>query len=134
MPLVSTPENEELADGPKAQMKVESLSNDSRDIGPSCVFFCIEGYARDGHDFAAEAAAKGAIAVVASKKVDVGNPDVPVILVEDTQSSLAMASKAFYGTVAARPPLRALNPNHLCSSLCLSYFSFAASQATLPRS
>ena len=103
-PLVSTPENSELEEGRNGgDVLVESLSNDSRNLGPNCVFFCIEGTVHDGHDFAAQAAASGAIAVVASKKVDIDEGSrVPVILVEDTQRSLAMASKVFYGDPSAR--------------------------------
>ena len=82
---------------------VESLSNDSRHIGDNCVYFCIEGTKLDGHDFASQAAENGAVAIVASKPVDLGaaqqgeHNTCPVILVENTQQSLAMASKSFYG-------------------------------------
>ena len=96
LPLVSTPENL------NSELAVEGLSNDSREVASNFVYFCIEGTVQDGHDFAAQAAEKGAVAIVASKEVDVHGADVPVLLVEDTQASLAVASKAFYGDPSSR--------------------------------
>ena len=96
LPLVSTPENL------NSELAVEGLSNDSREVASNFVYFCIEGTVQDGHDFAAQAAEKGAVAIVASKEVGVHGADVPVLLVEDTQASLAVASKAFYGDPSSR--------------------------------
>ncbi|MGW2563376.1 Mur ligase domain-containing protein [Streptomyces sp. NPDC001514] len=41
------------------------ISFDSRDIAPGGLFACLKGRTLDGHDFAAQAAADGAIAVLA---------------------------------------------------------------------
>ena len=63
LPLVSTPENL------NSELAVEGLSNDSREVASNFVYFCIEGTVQDGHDFAAQAAEKGAVAIVASNNV-----------------------------------------------------------------
>jgi UDP-N-acetylmuramyl tripeptide synthase len=79
-------------------LTIESLSNDSRDIGKNCVFFCIKGTARNGHDYAAQAVENGAIAVVASEPAVAAEiSTVPVLVVEDTQTSLSRAARSFYG-------------------------------------
>lgn len=58
------------------------------------VFFCISGFARDGHDFAADAVARGAVAIVTQKPLDV---DCAQFLVPDSRVALALGSAAFYG-------------------------------------
>lgn len=61
---------------------------DSRSIGAGQAFFAIVA-ARDGHEFAADAAAKGASVVVVSRPVGFGGQaDVAVIEVEDTTRAL----------------------------------------------
>ena len=50
--------------------EIKEVVHDSRKIAEGCLFICICGYNADGHDFAAEAAAKGAAALVVQKEVD----------------------------------------------------------------
>lgn len=57
-------------------------------------FFCIRGFAHDGHDFAADAAARGAVAIVAERPTGVS---IPEFLVDDTRVALARASAEAWG-------------------------------------
>ena len=52
------------------------LASDSRRVRPGDVFFAYRGSAHDGHDFAADAVAAGAVAVVSERPVAVGVPNV----------------------------------------------------------
>ena len=52
---------------------------DTRKLQPGDLFFALAGENFDGHDFAAQAIAKGAVAVVGSRRLH----DLPQILVED---------------------------------------------------
>ncbi len=63
-------------------------------------FFCISGFRHDGHAFAADAAARGAAVVVATREL----PDLPVPLVQvaDTRRALAVASSRLFGDPSQR--------------------------------
>ena len=75
---------------------VTSICYDTRkEIGPGCLFVCIRGAKNDSHEFAAEAAAKGAVAVIAQHEVDVPEGCVAVIT-PDTRRALALISAAFF--------------------------------------
>jgi UDP-N-acetylmuramoyl-L-alanyl-D-glutamate--2,6-diaminopimelate ligase len=58
-------------------------------------FFCVPGFAADGHDFAGDAAARGAAVIVAMHALP--GIAVPVTLVPDTRVALALASARFFG-------------------------------------
>lgn len=72
---------------------VSGVAYRSQDVRPGDVFFCIPGFSHDGHAFAADAVARGAAAVVASRPVAV---DAPVVIVDDTRVALARAADTFY--------------------------------------
>ena len=73
---------------------VESLHYQSRDVVPGGVFFAIQGFAADGHDYIDDACQRGAAAVVAEKSVA---PNVPVLQVTNSRVALAHAAAAYYG-------------------------------------
>lgn len=80
------------------EQEVHQITQDTREVVTGDVFICIVGTQFDGHTLAREAAQKGAVAIVAQKKLskeDVG--DVPVIYVSDTRKIMALLAKAFYG-------------------------------------
>ena len=52
-----------------ADIKVENISTDTREIGKDSVFIALKGERFDGHDFAAQAMEKGACAVITEKAV-----------------------------------------------------------------
>jgi len=64
------------------------------------VFFCVPGYAFDGHDYAADAVARGAAAVVVKRSLD--GLGVPQVVVDDPRAALAIASARFFGTPTER--------------------------------
>jgi UDP-N-acetylmuramoyl-L-alanyl-D-glutamate--2,6-diaminopimelate ligase len=79
---------------------VSGISYDSRHVRPGDVFFCIPGFAHDGHDFAAKAVDRGAVALVVSRELPpIGCPQV---VVEDPRAALAVAASRFYGRPSER--------------------------------
>ena len=71
------------------------LAYDSRQVTPGMVFFALSGESTDGHLHAAEAAARGAVAVVAEH--DCGLPsDVVQIFVDNSRITLARAASTYY--------------------------------------
>ena len=77
--------------------EVAGITQDSRKAAPGFLFFALHGVKADGAKFAADAVAKGALAVVAEKDADVGVLNVPVIRVDDPRRALALSAAAFYG-------------------------------------
>lgn len=77
-----------------ADVEVAGLSADSRKVEPGTVFFALSGTKADGGAYAADAVAKGAVAIVASHAVEAS---VPVIVVDNPRRFLALAAARFVG-------------------------------------
>lgn len=73
-------------------LEVRQVRIDSREVQPGDLFFCIMGQSLDGHQFARQAIAAGAVAVVASTPLDVS---VPVLMVRDTTLALGQLARAW---------------------------------------
>jgi UDP-N-acetylmuramoyl-L-alanyl-D-glutamate--2,6-diaminopimelate ligase len=75
------------------ELDVRSIAYDSRKVAPGSLFVAIEGFHRDGHDFVADAVKRGAVAIVAQKKI---RSKVPVAVVADSRAALAdLAAELF---------------------------------------
>src|SRR3954464_8309358 len=81
-----------LGDGP--DVVVSGLTFDNRLAGPGTLFFCVPGFTRDGHDFAPDAIARGAVALVVERPLGLGVPEVQV---PDVRAAMAQAAARFYG-------------------------------------
>ena len=92
----------ELIQGSPEQ-DITSVVYDSRKVTPGCLFLCISGANFDGHQFAAEAAAKGAAALVVSQAIeDLPNQDITIIKVTDTRYAMAFISAAWFNHPAEK--------------------------------
>lgn len=83
------------ADG-DLNIDIQGLHYDSRKVTPNSVFFCIEGFKVDGHEFAGSAVSKGASVVVLRRDIPLPY-DVTKVFVEDVRHSMALFASAFYG-------------------------------------
>jgi len=81
------------------ELEITDLAYDNRLVGPGSLFFCVVGLRRDGHDFAADAVARGAAALVVERPLD---SDVPQVRVESARAAMAPAAAALYGDPTAR--------------------------------
>src|SRR3954466_13542904 len=75
-------------------VEVTALAYDNRLVEPGTLFFCVPGFTRDGHDFAPDAVARGAVALVVQRPLGLGVPEVQV---EDVRAAMAQAAARFYG-------------------------------------
>ena len=75
-------------------IEIQGIQYDSRKIQPGDLFFCISGFQVDGHQFAASAVEKGAVAVVVNRWL----PELQAvqILVENTRIGMAQISANYY--------------------------------------
>ncbi|MFQ6096396.1 MAG: Mur ligase domain-containing protein, partial [Armatimonadota bacterium] len=79
---------------PTARAEIIGVSTDSRTVTPGQAFFALQGERFDGHDFAGDAAARGAAAVVVSRDVRDALPDsCGAVRVEDTVSALGRLAR-----------------------------------------
>lgn len=81
----------------------ESYAIDSRLVSPGGLFFAVPGR-RDGHDFVADAAAKGAAGAVVSRPVAAPSSSFGLVLVRDTVDAL----QALARDVLARRPVKVI--------------------------
>ncbi|MBR1440205.1 MAG: UDP-N-acetylmuramoyl-L-alanyl-D-glutamate--2,6-diaminopimelate ligase, partial [Lachnospiraceae bacterium] len=80
------------------EKQISEVVTDNRKITKDCLFICVIGTNFDGHSAAAEAAEKGAAAILVSKDVEVpDNSDVTVIKVADTRYAMAFVAAAING-------------------------------------
>ncbi len=75
-------------------VKISGISFNSNDVKPGDVFVCIQGFKTDGHEYAADALEKGAVAVIAQR--DLGDIAATHVIVENTRFVLAHISAVFY--------------------------------------
>ena len=85
-----------LGDGP--DVDVAALAYDNRAVVPGTLFFCVPGFTRDGHDFAPDAVARGAAALVVQRPLGLG---VPEVIVDDVRAAMARAAVRLYGDPTA---------------------------------
>ena len=72
-------------------LAIEGINSDSRAIAPGDAFFALPGTRVHGNAFAAEAAARGAVAVISEAPPE-ADPGVPVVLVDDVRAVYARAA------------------------------------------
>src|SRR5919204_500222 len=77
----------------RADAEVAELAYDARDVRPGSLFFCVPGTRADGHGFAAEAVANGAVALVVERPLELA---VPQFLVSDARRAMAVVADAFF--------------------------------------
>jgi UDP-N-acetylmuramoyl-L-alanyl-D-glutamate--2,6-diaminopimelate ligase len=77
----------------RAPVEVRDLAYDARAVAPRTLFFCVPGANADGHDFADEAIARGAVALVVERPLDVS---VPQVVVPDARAAMAPAADEFF--------------------------------------
>ena len=77
-----------------AHVDVADLAYDARAATPGSLFFCVPGARADGHDFAPQAIASGAVALVVERRLEV---DAPQVVVADARAAMAPAADIFFG-------------------------------------
>jgi UDP-N-acetylmuramoyl-L-alanyl-D-glutamate--2,6-diaminopimelate ligase len=84
--------------GSAVSVEVDGLAYDSRQVAPGTLFFCVPGLLSDGHAFACEAIARGAVALVVERPLDLGpEASVPQLIVDDARLAMAQAADTFFG-------------------------------------
>ena len=77
----------------RAPVEIADLAYDARDATAGSLFFCVPGSRADGHEFAAEAVANGAVALVVERPLEL---EVPQLVVEDARRAMGVAADEFF--------------------------------------
>lgn len=87
-----------VSNGPAAygEATVAGITSDSRAVRPGFVFAALKGAKTDGMAFAADAVARGAIAVIAAEDADASTLSAPVLRAADPRRTLALAAARFF--------------------------------------
>jgi UDP-N-acetylmuramoyl-L-alanyl-D-glutamate--2,6-diaminopimelate ligase len=83
----------------RAPVELTDLAYDAESVRPGTLFFCVPGSRRDGHEFAADAVASGAVALVVERPLELA---VPQVVVDDARRAMADAADAFFGRPTER--------------------------------
>jgi UDP-N-acetylmuramoyl-L-alanyl-D-glutamate--2,6-diaminopimelate ligase len=75
-------------------IEVTGLAYRAESVSPGDLFFCVRGMKSDGHDFAPDAAARGAVALVCERPLGLGLPE---LVVEDVRAAMPLLAASFYG-------------------------------------
>jgi UDP-N-acetylmuramoyl-L-alanyl-D-glutamate--2,6-diaminopimelate ligase len=77
-----------------APVDVADLAYDTRAVAPGTLYACLPGFRADGHDFAPDAVARGAVALIVERELDLR---LPQLVAGDAREALALAADAFFG-------------------------------------
>jgi UDP-N-acetylmuramoyl-L-alanyl-D-glutamate--2,6-diaminopimelate ligase len=77
----------------RAPVDIQELAYDARAVSPGALFFCVPGSRADGHEFAAEAVANGAVALVVERPLEL---EVPQLVVDDARRAMGAAADEFF--------------------------------------
>jgi UDP-N-acetylmuramoyl-L-alanyl-D-glutamate--2,6-diaminopimelate ligase len=79
---------------PAPEIEITGLAYSSQSVTPGALFFCVPGFRSDGHDFAPDAVARGAAALVCERPLGLG---VPEVVVNDVRAAMGPAAARFNG-------------------------------------
>ncbi|MGI8946161.1 MAG: UDP-N-acetylmuramoyl-L-alanyl-D-glutamate--2,6-diaminopimelate ligase [Thermoleophilaceae bacterium] len=85
---------QELMGGGAPRVPITGLAYSSASVSAGTLFFCVPGFTRDGHEFAPEAVARGAAALVTQRPLALG---VPEVVVEDVRAAMGPVAARFHG-------------------------------------
>jgi UDP-N-acetylmuramoyl-L-alanyl-D-glutamate--2,6-diaminopimelate ligase len=92
LPAAGTPIRQVL--GEPSVTEVTALTVDSKAVVPGTLFCCVPGHTFDGHDFAPEAVAIGATALLCQRRLDLA---VPQVVVDQVRPAIGSLAAALYG-------------------------------------
>jgi len=78
--------------GAGGAVQIAGLAYDSRAVNRGELFFCVSGFQSDGHDYAPQALANGAAALVVERPLELGAPEV---LVDSARAAMAPLAARF---------------------------------------
>ncbi len=98
-----------------AQVNISGLTEDSRQVSPGDLFFCVTGTQQDGHNFAAEALAKGAVALVVERWLPL---ECPQVLTASVRHTMGPMSATYYGNPSQKMQIAGVTGTNGKTTVC----------------
>lgn len=76
--------------------EINSIQYNSKKVTKDDIFFCIRGFATDGHKYASSAMENGASVIVCEEVIE-GYKSAAIVKVKDTRKAMALAAANYYG-------------------------------------
>ncbi len=76
------------------EVNISGITFDSREVRAGYLFICIPGFKVDGHDYAAQAIDKGAVALLAEHEIE--GIGATTVIVEDSRKETSTIAANFY--------------------------------------
>jgi UDP-N-acetylmuramoyl-L-alanyl-D-glutamate--2,6-diaminopimelate ligase len=86
-------------------LEIRELAYDAREVPRDSLFFCVPGAKADGHDFAAEALKRGAVALVVERRLEL---DAAQVVVTSVRAAMPRAAVEFFDDPTSRLPVAAI--------------------------
>lgn len=96
--MTAVPLNRLFASFPNPVIGVSGLALDSREVIPGDLFIALKGSCLDGHEFVADAIARGAAAIACEREL--GAQPVPVVVAPELRRIVGELAAGFYGEPA----------------------------------
>jgi UDP-N-acetylmuramoyl-L-alanyl-D-glutamate--2,6-diaminopimelate ligase len=80
--------------GSELEVELRDLAYRAESVSPGALFFCVRGFSADGHEFAPDAVARGAAALVCERSLGLG---VPELVVKDVRAAMPPLAASFFG-------------------------------------
>jgi UDP-N-acetylmuramoyl-L-alanyl-D-glutamate--2,6-diaminopimelate ligase len=112
-----------------ARVEIADLAYDARRVTPGALFVCVPGHKADGHDFAPDAVANGAAALIVERPLEL---PVPQLLVGDAREAMALAADAFFGHPTRELEVAAVTGTNGKTTTAFLLFSILAAAGRRP--
>ncbi len=113
----------------RAPVEVRDLAYDVRAVEEGSLFFCVPGMRADGHDFAAQAVQRGAVALVVERPLDL---DVPQLLVASSRVAMAEGADVFFGEPTRELQLAGITGTNGKTTTCFLVYEILAAADRRP--
>ena len=113
----------------RAPVELRGLAYDVRAVEEGSLFFCIPGMRADGHDFAAEAVQRGAVALVVERPLAL---DVPQLVVASARAAMAEAADIFFGEPTRELQLAGVTGTNGKTTTCFLVYEILAAAGRRP--
>jgi UDP-N-acetylmuramoyl-L-alanyl-D-glutamate--2,6-diaminopimelate ligase len=112
-----------------ASVTVSDLAYDARRVEPGALFVCVPGLKADGHDYAPQAFANGAAALLVERPLDL---PLPQLVVPDARVAMALAADTFFGHPTRELEIAAVTGTNGKTTTAFLLFSILAAAGRRP--
>ena len=85
-----------------SDISIRSITYDSREVKPGCLFFAVKGTQVDGHNFITQVIENGAIAIVCENIPEATNSEVTYIQVEDSSYTAGVIASNWFNNPSSK--------------------------------